>query len=321
MGRSCWWCLRSREATDRRIFPRRLEQKTLAPAATESRVGGNGIELPVSRHYLLLQTSGQDLVRADQQLLSAAESHLRMERNAFPKPISVAELPGMESRVMMRIVLIFSLFVMAFVSSSAALCQGIPGCFPPPVSSAQPCNGSRPEPPITRTVQVDLPIPCPAVLCGPPMVRPPYPCAQPCCAPPPCPTRPVQVRVDVVVRPEAPKPCVPQTFCCENPPVFEPIFCQAAGLVRSLIAAPLAMGERLMGHPVPSPLPVPTPMPCWRMPVPSCAPCLQPPPATRRMAPCPPPVRYAPPGPSAKVRPSSVPVSARACPPHVPVPR
>jgi hypothetical protein len=48
----------------RKIFLGKLKQKTPDPAATESRVGGNGVELPVSRHYLLLQTSGQELAAA-----------------------------------------------------------------------------------------------------------------------------------------------------------------------------------------------------------------------------------------------------------------
>jgi hypothetical protein len=202
---------------------------------------------------------------------------------------------------MIRIAIFFSLFIMLLATSGPALCQGIPAHYPAPLHSFSQCGASRPAPPITRTVQVDVPVPCPPVSCGPPMPCPPSPCAPHACLPP-RPTQPVQVRVDVVVRPEAPKLCAPQSFCCENPPVFEPIFYQAAGLVQSLIAVPLALGERFMGHPVPLPLPVPSPMPCWRMPAATCPPCIQPPPATQCMAPSPPPVRCALPGPPAKVK-------------------
>ncbi len=203
---------------------------------------------------------------------------------------------------MMRITILICFFIMLFATSVPVLSQGIPGCY---------------QPPFTRTVQVDVPVPCPPVGCGPAVPCPPNPCAPPVCAPP-CPTRPVQVRVDVVVRPEVPKPCLPQPFCCENPPVFEPIFCQAAGLVQSLIAAPLALGERFMGHCVPMPLPAPCPVPCWSLPPAACSPCLQPPPATQCRPPCPPPVWCAPPGPPVKVRPSCVPGSARTYPPNGP---
>jgi len=203
---------------------------------------------------------------------------------------------------MMRISIFFSLFIMLLATSGPALSQGVPGCYPasPPVLGQ--CGPTQPPaPPVTRTVQVDVPVPCPPVGCSAPMPYPAHPCGPPACAPPP-PTRPVQVRVDVVVRQERPKPCEPQIFCCENPPVFEPIFYQAAGLVQSLIVAPLGLGERFMGHPVPLPLPVPTPMPCWRPPAATRPPCFQPPPATQCIAPSPPLARCAPPGPPAKVK-------------------
>jgi hypothetical protein len=202
---------------------------------------------------------------------------------------------------MLRLVVFLSFVLFLLTSSGSGLCQGLPGCYPPPpLPVRNPCVTSCPTPPITRTVQVDVHAPCTPVPCCSPMPCPSFRCAQPICPPPPCPTRPARVRVDVVVRPEAPKPCVPQTFCCENPPVFEPIFYQAAALVQSLVAAPLGLGERFMGHPVPLPLPVPTPMPCWRMQAAGCTPCPQPPPMTQCFRPCPPPVRYAQPGPPAK---------------------
>jgi hypothetical protein len=222
----------------------------------------------------------------------------------------------------MRFCAIFGIvFLVLFAISSSGFCQGIPGCYPPRVPNVQPCPTSRPAspPPISRTVQVDVPLPCAPVCCGPQMSCPPNPCGPPVCAPR-CPAQPVQVRVDVRVRPEAPKPCVPQTFCCENPPIFEPFFCRAAGLIQSLIVAPLGIGERFMGHPVPLPLPVPTPVPCWRQPVAMCSPCLQAPPVTKCMPSCPP-VMCGPPAPPAKVRPSCVPLSARSYKPNGPFPR
>jgi hypothetical protein len=202
---------------------------------------------------------------------------------------------------MFRYAVFFGLAVLFFTSVVTGMCQGIPGCYPAPVPSMRPCEPPSP-PPIRRSVRVDVPVPCAPVTCGAAMHCPPHPCAPPVCAPPP-PTRPVQVRVDVVVRPENPKPCAPQRFCCENPPIFEPFFCQGAGLIQSLLAAPLALGERLMGHPVPAPLPAATPIPCWRMPPTTCAPCYRPPWAPQRMMTCAPPVRCAQQGPPVKRRP------------------
>jgi hypothetical protein len=215
---------------------------------------------------------------------------------------------------------------LVFVTCGSGLCQGIPGCLPPFIPAPQSCAVSRPAPPppITRTVQVDVPVPCAPSPCGPTNICAPSPCAPPVCQPPLCappqPTRPVQVRVDVVVRPEAPKPCVPQRFCCENPPVFEPFFCGAARLIQSLIVAPLGIGERLMGHPVPVPLPPATPIPCWRMCAPTSPVCVQPPPASQCMPPCPP-AGCAPSGVPVKARQVCIPVSAPTYPPNRPFPR
>lgn len=172
---------------------------------------------------------------------------------------------------MVRVALFFGL-VLTFAITSAGFCQGIPGCYPPPLPAMKPCTPSRPAP-ISRTVQVDVPVPCAPIGCGPAGACRPHPCARPVCAPPP-PTRPVQVRVDVVVRPEGPKPCQPPKVCCENPPVFEPFFYQAAGMIRSLILVPLGLGERLLGHCGP----MCRPMQACPPPVPLCGPGFQPPP-------------------------------------------
>jgi hypothetical protein len=142
------------------------------------------------------------------------------------------------------------------------------------------CHPQPAPRPVSRTVEVNVPVPCPSPApcvpvqaCGPRPCYPPVSCCPPPC-PPPCPTKPVKVQVDVVVRPETPKPCTPQRYCCENPPVFEPIFYHAAWTLQSLVAAPLGLGECILGHgairqPVPPPVPV------------ACIPC--------RVVPCPPP--------------------------------
>jgi hypothetical protein len=144
------------------------------------------------------------------------------------------------------------------------------------------CPQQSPPRPVSRTVEVNVPVPCPAPApcmqsnaCAPP---PCYP-VMPCC-PPPCPTTPVKVRVDVVVRPESPKPCMPQRYCCENPPVFEPIFYHAAWMLKSIVSAPLGLGECMLGHgTIPKPCPPPIPV--------ACMPC--------QVAPCPPVSMCAPP--------------------------
>ncbi len=230
-------------------------------------------------------------------------------------------------------------FVIILLSSLPGFCQGIPGwgnrldpnwCAPGYLQP-KPCGKRTAPPPMVRTVQVSVPVPCqqpPHCMpvssappsCLPPMGFPPRPCVPPVCSPP-CPTRPVNVRVEVRVRPEAPKPCVPKRYCCMNPPVFEPFFCRAAGMLGSILAAPLALGEMFMGHPVPMPLPAPTPIPCWRAPAGVCPAYFQPQPPQRCMPGFPAPVACAPPGPPAKVRPSCIRNSAGAYQPNSPFPR
>jgi hypothetical protein len=224
---------------------------------------------------------------------------------------------------MVRCAFFFSL-ILLLAGATDGFSQGIGGCYPPPVPVVNPCGPQRPAPPITRTVQVDVPVPCAPSPCGQAMAYPPNPCGPPVCALPCCtppqPTQPVQVRVDVVVRPEKPQPCVPQRFCCENPPVFEPYFCQGARMIQSLLVLPLCIGERLMGHPVPTPLPVATPIPCWRMCAPTGSVCVQPPPTNQCMPPHPA-AGCAPSGVPVKARQVCIPVSAPTYPPNRPFSR
>ncbi len=222
---------------------------------------------------------------------------------------------------MRQISLTFILIVLLLATAAPGLCQGNPGAFPNVTPGIYPCGPSRSVPPVTRTVQMDLPVPCAPVNCGPAMLCLPRPCVPPVCAPPP-PTRPVQVRVDVVVRPEASTPCVPQRFCCENPPLFEPIFCHAAWMLRSIVLAPLGVGESILGHRIPRqpclpPIPIACP-PAFPPPsyVEKCAPI-----AAQGMAPCLPSMRCARRGPSTKAAPLYGPSPAWAHPGGAPFPR
>ncbi len=172
------------------------------------------------------------------------------------------------------------------------------------------CKPPQQARPVSRTVRVDVPVPCPSTSpCAPVAACVPYSrCAPPC--PPRQATRPVNVRVDVVVRPEAPKKCVPKRYCCENPPVFEPFFCRAANMLGSMIVAPLCLGERFLGHGFPrQPCPPPIPISCAPAPVVQCAGgmCGYPPPGPGCV-----PQRY----PAVKCRPQGAPVAWQAYGPH-----
>ncbi len=177
----------------------------------------------------------------------------------------------------MRYCAIFGIVFLVLATCNSGHCQGIPRFCPPCVPGVHLCPMNQPVPPapITKTVQVDVPAPCtPPMRCIPSPVCSPYQGCPPSC-PPPCPTRPVRVRVEVVVRPESPRPCMPQRYCCENPPVFEPIFYHAAWMLKSILCAPLSLGECMLGHgPIRQPLPPPIPV--------ACIPC--------QVTPCPPPV-------------------------------
>jgi hypothetical protein len=218
---------------------------------------------------------------------------------------------------MLRICVWLGVVVVFLATNTLVFCQVAGPALPGYQAGINPCKPQPRAEPVARTVQVNVPVP--ASSCVPPCGFPPPPCGFVC---PPPPAQPVRVRVEVVVRPEAPKPCVPQSFCCETPPVFEPIFYHAAGMIQSLIAAPLALGEMFMAHPVPMPLPVLTPMPCSRQPLAMCPPFFQCPPATQCVPPpCPPQVRCALPGPSGKAQPVCVPTSGRQHGPNGPFAR
>jgi hypothetical protein len=189
--------------------------------------------------------------------------------------------------------------VLILASALSGICQCVQAPCPMGCYQPKPCVVRPSPPPMVRTVQVNVPVPCPTPTCGMPRRCPPHPCAPPVLAPT-CPTRPVNVRVEVRVRPEAPKPCIPKRYCCMNPPVFEPIFCQAARMVRSMMVAPLRIGEGILGHgvrrpPCSPPIPIDCPScpvaPCPQL-VRSCGPI-----PYQCIPPCPPVVGCALPGP------------------------
>jgi hypothetical protein len=144
---------------------------------------------------------------------------------------------------MVRVRSIVILFVILAVSSvgsgASALAQGLPGCYPafcPPPSK---CEQKLRVEPIRRTVQVDVPVPCAPMLCPPPVTCPPVGCMPPMacrpnpCCPPPCPTRPVEVRIDVRVRPEPFGQPQPERKECRDLGPLAPVLC---GVARALVA-------------------------------------------------------------------------------------
>jgi len=159
---------------------------------------------------------------------------------------------------------IVPVFVVLILSScTPGFCQVPGGCYYGPSPAGKPCAETRPAPPLTRTVQVDVPVPCAPVTCLPVSSCAPYPCCPPVCSPP-RPTRPVQVRVEVRVRPE---PCGPQprdTKLCADP--LLPVF----GLVAATMAVPIRILEAVL--PFPDRCPPLRPLCGPACPLPFCAP-------------------------------------------------
>jgi hypothetical protein len=180
--------------------------------------------------------------------------------------------------------------ILCIAANGLGICQaphpGFPGMYP----GNNPCKFQPREEPVSRTVEVPVPVPAPPISCAPHPCAPYPPCGVAC---PPPPTQPVKVRVEVVVRPEEPKPCPQPTIQCGNPPVFEPVFFHAAAMVRSALLIPLGLGETILGHPCPPypPAPYNAAGPWMRRP------CFQPRPAPQCAAPYPPVVKCAPPAP------------------------
>jgi hypothetical protein len=143
---------------------------------------------------------------------------------------------------MFRCAAIFGLVILFLASVVPGMCQGIPGCYPPPYPAIRPYAPPSP-PPVTRTVQVDVPVPCGPVSCDAPMSCPQNPCA-PRVYPPPQP-QPVQVRVDIRVRPE---PCGqqrPDQSVCRDYGALGPII----GMTAAIMSAPIRLLERMFPGP------------------------------------------------------------------------
>ncbi len=201
---------------------------------------------------------------------------------------------------MLRSIMWLSLALCLPALSGTAFAQGVPaGCGPFPWTDS--CCPPPPAPPIRRTVQVDVPIPsAPAPACLPTGVCPTT-CYPPPCAPP-CPTRPVEVKVDVRVRPV---PCgaqPPDSQLCGDP--LRPLF----GIVAATMAAPIRILQCVLPPP-----PIP------RLPLGCMAPspgCFSPGCPPMSVSCCAPPAP-----PPCKVRPTCAPASyanAPACSPALP---
>lgn len=124
---------------------------------------------------------------------------------------------------MSRMCIVIGVVSFCLMTGSLGICQMIPVSCPPP---CPPPN--RPVQPITRTVQVEVPVPCAPVGCG----------ALACS--PPCQSQPVRVKVDVRVRPEGCSPRTPDTALTSDP--LRPLF----GLVAGTLAAPFRVLESVL---------------------------------------------------------------------------
>jgi hypothetical protein len=129
-------------------------------------------------------------------------------------------------------------FVLILASNVSGLCQCMQAPYPASCYQPKPCVVRPSPPPMVRTVQINVPAPCLLPTCGMPRRCPPHPCAPPVCAPP-CPTRPVNVRVEVRVRPE---PCGkggPGRRGCRDLGPLRPLL----GFVSATLAVPIRVLE------------------------------------------------------------------------------
>lgn len=203
---------------------------------------------------------------------------------------------------MMRVTLVFSLIVLAFVSSSPALCQSVPGTYPGALPGVRPCAPQRPAQPVARSVNVTVPVP------QPPKPYFPTACAPlPYCPPPAAamaPSRPMPVRVDIAVHPETCDQRRPVPVVYRDPGFLGPIISHSIGLIGATIAAPFRVAEMICPLDAASCAPR---RPCGPPPAANCGyppPCAPqfvpkcPAPITQPVPPCPPVLTCAPCGPS-----------------------
>lgn len=249
--------------------------------------------LPVKNYQRASQESGL----GPQNLICGTET------NFFPQRISFAGLPGMESRVMVRVTFVFSLIVLVLVSSAPGFSQSAPGSYPGSFPGVRPCVPQQPIQPVARSVNVTVPVP-----------QPPKPCMPPACVPAPycpppgaatAPSRPMPVRVDIAVRPEGCDQRRPVPVVYRDPGFLGPIISHSIGLIGATVAAPFRIAEMICPldtSPCPPQRPCgpppPPPLNCgYQSPPPQFAPKC-PAPITQPVAPCPPVLTCAPCGPS-----------------------
>jgi len=140
---------------------------------------------------------------------------------------------------MSRLLPVFGLVIVVLAPCAESFGQNIPACYPSPFPAVRSRDMGRSAPPIGRTVQVDVPVPCAPVGCGPVMPYPAHPCCPPVCAPP---TRPVQVRVDVRVQPEPYGQQPPDDRVCRDYGGLGPVI----GLAAATLALPIQILEGIV---------------------------------------------------------------------------
>jgi hypothetical protein len=145
---------------------------------------------------------------------------------------------------MSRLTVFLGVIAILVGMSVPAASQGIPECYPACYPPTKNCNNQQPARPITRTVQVDVPVPCcPPMGCAP-VTGCPAPCGpMPC--PPACPTQPGNVKGDVRIRPESACAQPPQNNECWDPGPLGPVI----GLLAATMAAPIQALDTLFPGP------------------------------------------------------------------------
>ena len=199
----------------------------------------------MSCHYLLLRTSGQELATADQPHgLLAAEFPLRIGDECLFTAGFVAVLPGMESSVMVRVTLFFTLFVMLLGASGSAICQNVPPSCPGNYPAVRPCAPRQAVQPVARSVSVTVPMPQPPRLCGPPQCAPSAGVLSAPRSNGSRQTHACQSRYRSF--PEACEQRCPIPVVYRDPGFLGPIIRNTVGLVGATIAAPFRVAEMLL---------------------------------------------------------------------------
>jgi len=215
---------------------------------------------------------------------------------------------------MLRIALLFVVVLMLLAASVPAFSQGVPAPYPGSQADVRSCAPRQPvQQPVARSVGVTVPIPQPPKSCIPPGYAGPQYCPPGATAA--APTRPMPVRVDIAVRPEAFDQRYPVPVVYRDCGFFGPIIRNSVGLVGAVVAAPFRLAETLFPLEASAcpqrkqcgPPPCMMNRGCSQPAAPQWAPKC-PPPITQPMAPCPPVLTCAPIGPSMAPLPPCAPV-------------